>query len=489
MARFFGYGIVAMLCNVLWLHFVTLSPSSNSTERQIAHLEAKLVAVMLHLDEAAQLQQKESSEQNLLTSQTQTLSTENRDDEPNSNITDNTQQEQKDQQIQHSAPIDTISALKLSPQRRNISLSACLLIKDDNDLLNEWLAYHTHAVNLKYLVVAVDPSSSTSPTPILNRWRNLTSLQIVEWNDPDFMPPEFIKYGYHIHPDKLISDPKRSQWHEGHEDPEKVKQDLLIITNHRYRQVTFLSQCLNHMRQQGKSLVMHIDTDEFVVLNRLLRGKVNSTADDPVIQTLVDYAVQASAQSPNVVFDVLQYIVGHSTMRKKVGYPCVSMPRLLYGSKEMEDSDNSTLASTGAYNNMFNATRLETLRWRYHTDFQDMDRNAQPKVIVDVSQVPSNDRMFSDPFSIHRPSMDLCKPMGKLKFREVGRFPVTVNHYLGSWERYYFSKNDTRRSERAYQFKANVSAGRDDWLESWLDGFVATHGPETSRLLLQEYAF
>ena len=46
------------------------------------------------------------------------------------------------------------------------SFSACMLIKDDNDLLNEWLAYHYHVLNLRYLVVAVDPSSATSPTPI-----------------------------------------------------------------------------------------------------------------------------------------------------------------------------------------------------------------------------------------------------------------------------------------------------------------------------------
>jgi len=144
-------------------------------------------------------------------------------------------------------------------------------------------------------------------------------------------------------------------------------------------------------------------------------------------------------------------------------------------------------AMSNTNNNFFNTTLFETLRWRYHTSFDDTERNAQPKVIVDVSKVDAEDRMFSDPFSIHRPSMHLCRPMDKLNFRQLGRFPVTVNHYVGSWERYYLSKNDTRRSERAYQFKANVSAGRDDWLEDWLDGFVQVQGVDTAKQLLQEY--
>ena len=503
MPRFFGFGIVAMLCNVLWLHFVTLSPPSplspsTDTQRQIAHLEEQLSVVMEHLETSSKT--KATSITTIFATHESSYSQRKLVSSPKIDVSRDEHTKAEQQYQHHKVELvqreqsDGTSSLNLSLHQQNSSLSACLLIKDDNDLLNEWLAYHMHALNLKYLVVAVDPSSGTSPTPIFNRWRNLTDMQIVEWSDRDFMPATFLERGYHIHPDQLVSDAKKSPWHVGHEDPEQVKRDNLIITNHRFRQVTFLSGCLNHMRQQGKNWVMHIDTDEFVVLNPILRRHVNGTAKDAVTQTLVDYAVQVSAQSPKSVLNALQYIVGHGKMRSKVGYPCISMPRLLFGSNEMEDYHNettiiNTTTTTGSLaSSMFNSTLLETLRWRFHTDFDDRDRNAQPKVIVDVSQVPESDRMFSDPFSIHRPSMSLCRSMGKLNFREMGRFPVTVNHYLGSWERYYLSKNDTRRSERAYQFKANVAAGRDDWLESWLDGFVAAHGPDTARQLLHDYA-
>ena len=41
------------------------------------------------------------------------------------------------------------------------SWSACLLLKDNNIILPEWLAYHYTVLPLRRLIVAVDPSSKT----------------------------------------------------------------------------------------------------------------------------------------------------------------------------------------------------------------------------------------------------------------------------------------------------------------------------------------
>jgi hypothetical protein len=78
----------------------------------------------------------------------------------------------------------------------NATFSACLLIKDDNAILSEWIAYHYHTVNLRHLVVAVDPSSTELPASILNRWRQNTDLKVNYWNDTDYMPQSFIDTGY-----------------------------------------------------------------------------------------------------------------------------------------------------------------------------------------------------------------------------------------------------------------------------------------------------
>jgi hypothetical protein len=364
------------------------------------------------------------------------------------------------------------SEMKSEPSPYN-SFAACMLIKDDNDLLNEWLAYHYHVLNLRYLVVAVDPNSATSPTPIFEKWRRLTGLRIVEWSDKDFMPPVFLLTGYHISPNLIDGDAKNSKFHEDNEDEEKVRADNLMITNHRFRQITFLEKCLKHMRNHKKAWTMHIDTDEFVVINPLLR---NTT------QQNVNMINVPPIQERGSILNVVNQYFEDKTLKEKFNYPCISMPRLLFGSVETEESTTYPEGVT----EYFNASMLETIRWQYHTDYDDKERNAQPKVIIDVSVVKRTNDMFNKPFSIHRPSKYLCRRIAQLDFKQLQRYPITVNHYTGSWDR-YFSKNDTRRSERAYNTKAHVAAGRDTYMAPWLMGFVNHVGLDLAKELLDEY--
>ena len=65
--------------------------------------------------------------------------------------------------------------------------AACILLKDNNYALSEWLAYHWLTLPLKYLVVAVDPTGSTSPKEILDLWSNAgIGMEITLWNDVDY---------------------------------------------------------------------------------------------------------------------------------------------------------------------------------------------------------------------------------------------------------------------------------------------------------------
>jgi hypothetical protein len=76
------------------------------------------------------------------------------------------------------------------------NLTACLLIKDDNEILSEWIAYHYHALKMRFLIVAIDPQSSQSPGPILAKWKLLTDLEILEWDDSMYMPKYFLQNGH-----------------------------------------------------------------------------------------------------------------------------------------------------------------------------------------------------------------------------------------------------------------------------------------------------
>lgn len=354
----------------------------------------------------------------------------------------------------------------------SVSLAACLLIKDDNEILNEWIAYHYFTMNMTHLIVAIDPSSETSPTQMLIPWRRY--IHIEEWHDADFMPESFLKTGNHIDPNALDGDASTSKWHQGHETPEQVVADKLQILNHRFRQLTFLSQCLKHYKTIGRDWVMHLDTDEYMVVNPFLRQRAGSRAP----------------KSPRQQASLIHFVASlNRTLLRSANYPCISMPRLLFGSKE-ENNNTSTSTSTATTQTtaaallLSTSKQLETLRWKFHADYNDVERNAQPKVLIDVSRVPWKSEMFTnDPFSIHRPSKRLCRRIDQLRPREANRFPFMVNHYLGSRER-YFARNDTRRTERFYEFKAHVDAGSDTWIMPWIDGFVEAMGVDTAMTLL-----
>ena len=64
----------------------------------------------------------------------------------------------------------------LAPGHNNVgtpgeSFAGCLLTRDDNQLLVEWIAYHYHVMPLRRLIIAVDPASVTSVYPVTNRWK------------------------------------------------------------------------------------------------------------------------------------------------------------------------------------------------------------------------------------------------------------------------------------------------------------------------------
>ena len=162
----------------------------------------------------------------------------------------------------------------------------------------------------------------------------------------------------------------------------------------------------------------------------------------------------------------------------------------------------------------FNVSRFESLRWKYHAGFDDTDRNKQPKVILDVSAIPEDDKMLTDGrvFSIHRPSQTLCRNLGQMGFERIQLYPFSVNHYLGTFER-FGARDDPRRNRRVsfllchaeiclmlvltfscfclrklYEQKANVTEGKDDgWMDSWLKGFVSEQGFEIASDLLGDY--
>ena len=367
---------------------------------------------------------------------------------------------------------EQITLPSLSPIDGNVS--ACLLLKDDNELLNEWIAYHYHTMRMRHLLVAVDPSSRTSPESIFAKWRNMTDLKIDTWNDADFMPDSFIETGYFIQPGRVAADSNRSRWLRiptcNKVDCTVTRDDKVRIANHRFRQVTFLSKCFSYHRDEGRTLVMHIDTDEYVVLNHHKRkGELRGIPVPSLVQ-------------PDALYRYLRAMYQDDFLYSKINMPCLSMPRVLFGAVEDAASVKQLKGLSGDYNRR----RFETMRWWYHTLDDDKERNGQPKVIVDVAQVPADDEMFTKLFSIHRPSKMLCRTLAQINFDEYQRYPLTVAHYLGPWDRYN-ARNDSRRTSDLFQYKSNVHEGPDYFMLPWLQGFITSVGTDKAHVLLADY--
>jgi hypothetical protein len=118
-------------------------------------------------------------------------------------------------------------------QDSNSSFSACLLVMDDNHYLIEWLAYHYHKLPLRYLVIAVDPRSRTSPSFVLDRWDKY--MTIIRWTDSDFLPKEWLN--------RRIS-----------ETDSKSK-----FIMHRERQRNFYPACFRHLKRAKRAWTIVIE--------------------------------------------------------------------------------------------------------------------------------------------------------------------------------------------------------------------------------------
>jgi len=337
--------------------------------------------------------------------------------------------------------------------RPGATMSACLLIKDDNDLLPEWLAYHYHTARMRYLVVAVDPGSTELPMHILETWREGSELEIIEWSDKDYMPQDFLAT------DKVPKDFIQESF--DFKIP-MSEESMLEVSNHRYRQRVFFAECLQHMKDTNKDWLMHIDTDEYLVPSKQLREAADKHVNVP------------SLKEEGSMMTLLQDAVKSSP--KMIHYPCIAMLRVLFGSKEDESTPRDEVP--------FLTNSFETLRWHFHVDEDNAAANGNPKVIMDVSVVPED--LFPDHvvFSIHRPITEICPRNKDLVFTRIRRQPISVNHYLGSWER-YSRKADKRRTREQYDAKASHQRDKTDTVATeWLSGFVDSVGLPASRTLL-----
>jgi len=317
--------------------------------------------------------------------------------------------------------------------------SGCLLVKDDNAFLPEWIAYHSIALPLTSLIVAVDPDSLSSPRAILERFNG--TLNWTLWHDEDYIKPPMPKKSCDI------ANPQRTR------------------ECHCTRQHRFMSSCLREVKRAGGRWTALVDSDEYVVIN------------DDNVETK-DLQVSDGSHRYSTALDHLHLI---EEAKGKAHQPCLVLPRLFFSAMETPGATNAT---RGVPKETMQA--VSTLRFRAHAKKGCFKHNGYPKTLVDVSRIRSFPNMVRNP---HRPLPECLigtfQPGSAAQW--VAQFRVhhlVVHHYLGSWER-YSGRNDSRRSREAFDAKALVNKGNDDSITSWFDELIDRIGPKRALDLLE----
>lgn len=331
-----------------------------------------------------------------------------------------------------------------SPPLKDVEddFSMCVLTMEDNHRLPEWIAYHYFAWNLRYLVVAVDPHSRTSPQPIFDRWRD--RITIVVWTDADFTKKNLTR---------------RADF------TAKDNREL-----HKNRQIKFLVQCTKHLKDRNRTWTAYIDTDEFIAINA-----------DVIPDAATRHGQPGSI--PQMLRELRQDT--NNTYPKSGFYRdnpiCITMARRLYTGVESTPHEIQANVTPG-----FNASLFDTLRYR-HLSRPPPQRDGLCKTIIDASKIPDElmefDRKFN-PGSVHRPFAALC-PSKWVQYD----YPLGVHHYLGSLEAYWY-RDDVRKNYiktlDIYRERAlNAKGPPDDEIRLWLSGFVNMVGPAEAARLLQ----
>lgn len=319
---------------------------------------------------------------------------------------------------------------------------ACLMIKEDNELLYEWIAYHYTNVQLRYLVVGSDYDNTEDPAKVLARWKGLP-LKFWVIQADDFA-------SRHGNFQAKQSETHRQQAHHGFV----------------HRQKGFLTTCLQLLKQEGVKWTALIDSDEFLAFNHV--------DGNPKVAKLRQGFLQRQAANSTV----LDHLIEHEPS------PCLTIPRLLFGALENQTcalaANSRALAQRhGLYN------RLSTIRFVQHAAKNDFQASKFGKTIIDLSRIDMA-TISSLPKNIHRPFREYCGPAA-VAFESS---PVYLRHYIGSWER-YSSRTDSRRNrdeweQRAY-FQSSTNANTtacDPSAFQWLATFLETMGQERALYLL-----
>lgn len=329
------------------------------------------------------------------------------------------------------------------PLAKNESFGSCLMIKEDNDLLYEWLSYHYTTLPLRYVFIGSDEGNQQNPEEVLKRWKVAnTGLEYWIFNASSFM---------NRHGQSSAKDAHHAFVH---------------------RQQAFISTCTEFMKAQGLHWVIYTDSDEFLVMNRLGKGENQTSMESHEVFKLRQMLPPIDS---NATF--LDAIVEFNKIQNQS--PCITTPRILVGALEnvtcAGSQDVLELAKSS-----FRYEEMSTLRFNQHAKKGDFSLNKFGKVMMDVSNI-SDATIAKGPRNPHRPYKPECRP-GALGFTDA---IFHIHHYIASFER-YSSRQDDRRNRQEWEKRAYITTANscDQAIHLWFPRFIDNVGINRAKFLL-----
>jgi hypothetical protein len=390
-------------------------------------------------------------------------------------------------------------------------ISACLLIMDDNHYLIEWIAYHYHVMNLRRLIIAIDPKSLTSPISIIQKWKNKNKgIDITIWtSDYDYTSKE----EFDVAKQKIANE---------------FTETTSELIEHRARQRLFYTHCLRQLKQQQpqnqkqkssssssvsssvsssipSSWTMLVDVDEFIRVNyKLVEQELkNATTEDtddiysniPSMNKSgsVSAVLRAATTTTKTKTTITQK--EDNTNKSPLFYlqssPCVQIPRYRFVSS-LSSSSIEIRNSASNSNSTIDPNNFLTQNYRNHAKSTDYKKNKISKTIIDLRRIPLQDIIEVN--SIHMPIRKYCSQRN-LHIQPKDSLLV-INHYLGSYEQFTYRDNDARNipktNNNKIKTKVNVRdatkfkehqklsypSETDDEIRPWLEGFLGQEEEE-----------
>lgn len=337
------------------------------------------------------------------------------------------------------------------------TFAGCLIVKDDNQLLPEWLAYHYTVMPLRHLIIAADPLSYTRVERVVENFRSIgMKIKLVTGNE----------YWY----DGVWSGNKLENF-----DPKNhTTESRFKIYVH--RQSSFYTRCLRTLHRQDFKHVMTLDTDEFFTYNQEWKIEPDGNTSPELNSKVPKHVGKQNETLAHWIDSGIDPIFSNLYTDKHHG--CIVMPRVLVSPEESPAGKTQMYLEDG-----FNASYYNTILFQTRGihKFQGMQLG---KPLLNVGKY-----MWHPVENPHQPFKEYCFSYGSYEAKPnlPWEYSILVHHNIGSFES-FASLNPLRKKDNFDDRQSGLiehGTVADDSKAGWLKEFIELVGKEKALELTQ----